>query len=229
MPDHDPSGIELARLIADRKVSSVEVVEAHLHRIEAVNPKVNAIVRVLADEARAGAALADQALQRRVVASGPQQGGGLTWLRRSAASADRRAADGRAGGGRTRGRAAFGDVAQPQAPRLGIDLKGDQRRITWRATRCRTATMGPVKQRLRSPGHPLAGDAAVRAVVVQLEPAGEEALAAALGAPPRRRAPWAAPCARARTQACASRRRAPVPAIRMRSSTHPARWMACPS
>ena len=55
---------ELARLIADRKVSSVEVVEAHLHRIEAVNPKVNAIVRVLADEARAGAALADQAVAR---------------------------------------------------------------------------------------------------------------------------------------------------------------------
>ncbi len=55
---------DLARLIATRQVSSSEVVEAHLARIAAVNPKVNAIVRVLADEARAGAALADQAVAR---------------------------------------------------------------------------------------------------------------------------------------------------------------------
>jgi amidase len=55
---------ELARLIAGREVSSTEVVEAHLARIMAVNPKVNAIVRVLADEARAGAVLADRAVAR---------------------------------------------------------------------------------------------------------------------------------------------------------------------
>ncbi|HXQ15155.1 MAG TPA: amidase [Caulobacteraceae bacterium] len=58
---------ELARRIAAKQVSSAEVVEAHLARIEAVNPKVNAVVRVLADEARAGAAEAD----RRVAAGGP--------------------------------------------------------------------------------------------------------------------------------------------------------------
>jgi amidase len=46
-------------MIADRRVTSAEVVEAHLSRIELVNPRVNAIVRVLADEARAGATLAD--------------------------------------------------------------------------------------------------------------------------------------------------------------------------
>lgn len=56
------SAIELAKLIATRQVSSSEVIEAHLARIAAVNPKVNAIVRVLADEARAAALLADKAL-----------------------------------------------------------------------------------------------------------------------------------------------------------------------
>jgi amidase len=54
------SALDLARLIAARKTSSAEVVEAHLARIEAVNPKLNAIVRVLADEARAGAREADR-------------------------------------------------------------------------------------------------------------------------------------------------------------------------
>jgi aspartyl-tRNA(Asn)/glutamyl-tRNA(Gln) amidotransferase subunit A len=33
---------ELAELLRNRKVSSVEVVQAHLDRIQAVNPKVNA-------------------------------------------------------------------------------------------------------------------------------------------------------------------------------------------
>ncbi|MGH7788452.1 MAG: amidase, partial [Candidatus Binatia bacterium] len=38
--------VELAELIRTRAVSPVEVVQAHLDRIEAVNPKVNAIVTV---------------------------------------------------------------------------------------------------------------------------------------------------------------------------------------
>jgi amidase len=58
---------ELARRIAAKEVTSTEVIEAHLARIEAVNPKLNAIVRLLADEARREAAAAD----RRVVAGGP--------------------------------------------------------------------------------------------------------------------------------------------------------------
>ena len=40
---------ELAGVIAARQVSSAEVIEAHLARIEAVNPQVNAVVRLLAD------------------------------------------------------------------------------------------------------------------------------------------------------------------------------------
>ncbi len=54
------SATDLARLIATRQTSSAEVIEAHLARIAEVNPKLNAVVRVLADEARAGAELADR-------------------------------------------------------------------------------------------------------------------------------------------------------------------------
>jgi amidase len=56
------SAIDLAGRIAAREVSSREVVEAHLGRIAAVNPRLNAIVRVLTDEARAGADAADRAV-----------------------------------------------------------------------------------------------------------------------------------------------------------------------
>lgn len=45
------SALELAALIRTKEVSSREVVESHLARIESVNPKVNAVVRVLAESA----------------------------------------------------------------------------------------------------------------------------------------------------------------------------------
>ena len=54
------AGSELAALVAKKQASCAEVVESHLRRIEAVNPKVNAIVRVLADQARKDAAEADR-------------------------------------------------------------------------------------------------------------------------------------------------------------------------
>src|SRR5262249_55251400 len=53
--------VELAAMIRDREVSSREVIQAHLDRIEAVNPHLNAIVRLLPD-ARAAADAADQAV-----------------------------------------------------------------------------------------------------------------------------------------------------------------------
>ena len=56
------SAIELASRIALRQLSSAEVVDAHLARIDAVNPTLNAVVRVLADEAREAARLADRRL-----------------------------------------------------------------------------------------------------------------------------------------------------------------------
>ncbi len=55
----DLSAIELAASIAKREVSSREVVDAHLARIEAVNPTINAITVVLAERARAAADAAD--------------------------------------------------------------------------------------------------------------------------------------------------------------------------
>jgi amidase len=59
------SAVELAGMIRGREVSSREVVQAHLDRIEAVNPSLNAIVRLLPEEALAAADVADQ-----LVASG---------------------------------------------------------------------------------------------------------------------------------------------------------------
>ena len=55
---------ELASAIRARRLSSVEVVEAHLRRIEEVNPRINAIVQVAADAARAQAREADMRLGR---------------------------------------------------------------------------------------------------------------------------------------------------------------------
>lgn len=63
----------LASAIRDRRVSSVEVVEAHLRRIEAVNPKLNAVVQLAAERARAEARAADAAFTRGE-ATGPLHG-----------------------------------------------------------------------------------------------------------------------------------------------------------
>jgi amidase len=63
------SAIDLARRIATKEISCVDVIEAHLERIEAVNPRINAVVKVLAGEARKDAIAAD-----RMVASGATLG-----------------------------------------------------------------------------------------------------------------------------------------------------------
>src|SRR5258707_13834374 len=42
---------ELASLIRTKQLSSREVVQAHLDRIAAINPKINAIVTLLAEDA----------------------------------------------------------------------------------------------------------------------------------------------------------------------------------
>jgi amidase len=53
---------ELAGMIAAGEVSSSDVVEAHLARIEEVNPDLNAVTVTLADEARAAAVAVDRAV-----------------------------------------------------------------------------------------------------------------------------------------------------------------------
>ena len=56
------SALELAAMVRGREVTSREVVQAHLDRVEAVNPHVNAIVRLLPDQALATADEADRAV-----------------------------------------------------------------------------------------------------------------------------------------------------------------------
>lgn len=58
------SARSIAKAIRDKEVSSAEVVEAFLKRIEEVNPKLNAVVQLAADRARAEAREADEALSR---------------------------------------------------------------------------------------------------------------------------------------------------------------------
>ena len=54
----------LATMIRDRDLSSIEVVETHLERIAEVNPALNAVVQVIADEAMAAARSADERMAR---------------------------------------------------------------------------------------------------------------------------------------------------------------------
>ena len=56
------SARELARLIRQRAVSPVEVLDAHLAVIEALNPTLNAIVTLAAEAARAAARRAENAV-----------------------------------------------------------------------------------------------------------------------------------------------------------------------
>lgn len=63
----------LATLIRSGRASAVEVTQAHLARLDAVNPQLNAVVRVLADEALAQAGEAD-ALQASGAPLGPLHG-----------------------------------------------------------------------------------------------------------------------------------------------------------
>ncbi len=66
MPEelHFQSATALAKAIRTKKVSSLEVVEACLKRIGAVNPKLNAVVQLTAEKAREEARAADAALAR---------------------------------------------------------------------------------------------------------------------------------------------------------------------
>jgi amidase len=61
----DMSAVELTARLARKQVSAREVMAAHLARIERVNPKINAIVTLVAEQAMAGAAKADEAIVRR--------------------------------------------------------------------------------------------------------------------------------------------------------------------
>src|SRR5438105_3589353 len=58
------SAIELVSRIRRKQISARDVMTAHLARIERVNPKVNAIVTLVAERAMADATRADEATTR---------------------------------------------------------------------------------------------------------------------------------------------------------------------
>jgi amidase len=58
------SARELAHLIASRAVSPVEVLDAHLKAIEALNPKFNAIITLVAEQSRAAARAAEATVMK---------------------------------------------------------------------------------------------------------------------------------------------------------------------
>jgi amidase len=60
------SGTEQARMIRDGEVSSAELVDAHLKRIEQINPCLNAVVEVLSKSARKTADSVDRQLAQHV-------------------------------------------------------------------------------------------------------------------------------------------------------------------
>ena len=67
MPDSDIcflTATELSRRIRTREISAREVMETHLAQIERVNPKVNAIVTLVPEQALDMADAADKALAR---------------------------------------------------------------------------------------------------------------------------------------------------------------------
>lgn len=69
----DLTAVDLASRIRRQEISARDVMAAHLARIERVNPKINAIVTLVADRAMADAAKADE-LQARGGALGPLHG-----------------------------------------------------------------------------------------------------------------------------------------------------------
>ena len=58
------TAVELANRLAGKQVSAREVVSAHLAQIERLNPRVNAIVTLVAERAMESAAAADEAIVR---------------------------------------------------------------------------------------------------------------------------------------------------------------------
>src|SRR5690349_23614085 len=62
---HWLSAIEMARLIRLKKLSAREALAEHLKQIERVNPKVNAIVTLVAEMAADAAAKADETQARK--------------------------------------------------------------------------------------------------------------------------------------------------------------------
>mgnify|MGYP003347124485 CR=1 FL=1 len=70
----DRSAVELAAMVAKRRVSARELLEAHTRRLERVDPSVNAVVTRTPERAEAMAAAADEHLATTGTTLGPLHG-----------------------------------------------------------------------------------------------------------------------------------------------------------
>src|SRR5690348_12322874 len=68
------SAAELTALVRRKKVSPVEILGAVLDRIEKINPRLNAYVLVVADQARRDARAAERAVGKKGATLGPLHG-----------------------------------------------------------------------------------------------------------------------------------------------------------
>jgi amidase len=161
---------ELARLVRAREVSARDVVQAHLDRIAEVNPALNAVTDVLAEQALTAADAADSALGRGT-AAGPLTGVPMTVKENIDV----------AGSATTLGIAALrGAVARQDAPHIG-ELRAagaipvgrgnmPEFGMRWHTTNeLRGATRNPWSAR-HTPGGSSGGDAA--AVAAGMTPLG---------------------------------------------------------
>ena len=71
------SAADLAKAIRDKKVSSAEVIDAHIKRVEEINPKLNCVAQLSGEKARVEAREADAA-QARGELKGPLHGVPMT-------------------------------------------------------------------------------------------------------------------------------------------------------
>ena len=81
MPDRDlcfTPATDLLRLFRARKASPLEVMQAVLARIDAVNPRLNAYVTLVREEALRAARAATPALKKPTSAANPNGAPGLT-------------------------------------------------------------------------------------------------------------------------------------------------------
>jgi amidase len=74
---HFESAVEIARLIRERRMSAIDVLEHFLARVEKYNPTINAIIWMDAEKARRRARAADAAIAKGEV-FGPLHGVPMT-------------------------------------------------------------------------------------------------------------------------------------------------------
>ena len=136
----------MSALVRERGVSSVELVEAHLRQIERVNPRLNAMVVLFADQARREAQMADRATGAR----GPLHGVPITvkdWIEVASklGAPVIRVFSGRARPGQVRRPVSSAGQSAPQASQLRAGRSARRRPVsTAQATAPHGGALAPV-------------------------------------------------------------------------------------